>query len=107
MTLMVGTGGAPDAARHGTHRSKSAQSPAQQAEDHGTVCSIDPNREPTMRTGPLQRTGLVLTVVAALAAAPAKGAERYYALIFGSQSSPKRLRDTHTWATFVRVVGEG
>ena len=28
-------------------------------------------------------------------------------MIFGSQSSPKLLRYTHTWATFVRVVGEG
>jgi hypothetical protein len=37
----------------------------------------------------------------------AQAAERYYALIFGSQSSPKLLRYTHTWATFVRVVGEG
>ena len=36
-----------------------------------------------------------------------RGEERYYAMIFGSQSSPKLLRYTHTWATFVRVVGEG
>jgi hypothetical protein len=28
-------------------------------------------------------------------------------MIFGSQSSPKLLRYTHTWATYVRVVGEG
>jgi hypothetical protein len=28
-------------------------------------------------------------------------------LIFGSQSHPKQLRYTHTWATFVKVVGEG
>lgn len=38
---------------------------------------------------------------------PARGGERYYSMIFGSQSSPKLLRYTHTWATFLRVVGEG
>ncbi|MFO0954523.1 MAG: hypothetical protein U0835_25850 [Isosphaeraceae bacterium] len=37
----------------------------------------------------------------------AVGAEYYYALVFGSQSKPKRLRNTHTWATFVKAVGEG
>src|SRR5215467_12861159 len=37
----------------------------------------------------------------------AQGGERYYSMIFGSQSSPKRLQYTHTWATFIRVVGEG
>ncbi|MDR3638580.1 MAG: hypothetical protein P4L84_32545 [Isosphaeraceae bacterium] len=35
------------------------------------------------------------------------GGEDYYVLIFGSQSNPKLLRNTHTWATFVRAVGEG
>jgi hypothetical protein len=33
--------------------------------------------------------------------------EFYYVLIFGSESHPKLLRYTHTWATFVRAVGEG
>lgn len=33
--------------------------------------------------------------------------ELYYVMIFGSQSRPKLFRDTHTWATFVRTVGEG
>jgi hypothetical protein len=45
--------------------------------------------------------------LSALSAGAARGEERYYAMIFGSQSSPKLLRYTHTWATFVRVVGEG
>jgi hypothetical protein len=38
---------------------------------------------------------------------PARAGEYYYAIIFGSQSHPKQLRYTHTWATFIRVVGEG
>jgi hypothetical protein len=37
----------------------------------------------------------------------ARSDEHYYAIIFGSQSSPKRLRYTHTWATFIRAIGEG
>jgi hypothetical protein len=37
----------------------------------------------------------------------ARGGEFYYAMIFGSQTHPKQLRYTHTWATFVRAVGEG
>jgi hypothetical protein len=28
-------------------------------------------------------------------------------MIFGSQSKPKLLQYTHTWATFIRAVGEG
>jgi hypothetical protein len=51
------------------------------------------------------RWAALITVV--LSAGAARGEERYYAMIFGSQSSPKLLRYTHTWATFIRVVGEG
>jgi hypothetical protein len=36
-----------------------------------------------------------------------RAGEFYYLLIFGAQSQPKRLRDCHTWATFVKAVGEG
>src|SRR4051794_40050984 len=49
---------------------------------------------------------LIMTC-AALAPGSARGGERYHLMIFGSQSSPKLLRYTHTWATFIRVVGEG
>jgi len=42
-------------------------------------------------------------------AAPARsvGEERHYVLIFGAEPTPKRIKDCHTWGTFVRVVGEG
>src|SRR6516162_9703573 len=49
----------------------------------------------------------VVMAIAALTPGSAQGGERYYVMIFGSQSSPKLLRYTHTWATFIRVVGEG
>ena len=42
-----------------------------------------------------------------MTAGTAKGDEFYYVMIFGSQSEPKLLQYTHTWATFVRAVGEG
>ena len=52
--------------------------------------------------------GLLLVVGALLACASSSKAEEYYfCMIFGSQSHPKLLRYTHTWATFIRVVGEG
>jgi hypothetical protein len=37
---------------------------------------------------------------------PAVAEERYFVLIFSSESVPKRPRYTHTWATAVRVVGD-
>ncbi|WP_152049408.1 hypothetical protein [Tautonia marina] len=40
-------------------------------------------------------------------ASQADADEQFYVLIFGSQSRPKLLRYTHTWATFVRAEGEG
>jgi hypothetical protein len=49
----------------------------------------------------------VIALSGALSAAEARSQESYYVMIFGSQSSPKLLRHTHTWATFIRVVGEG
>jgi hypothetical protein len=51
--------------------------------------------------------GVVAAIVLSAATSTAGAAERYYVLIFGSQSHPKQLRYTHTWATFVRAVGEG
>lgn len=39
-----------------------------------------------------------------LEAQPAPANERYYAVIFGSQSTPKIPRFTHTWATVVKAT---
>jgi hypothetical protein len=47
--------------------------------------------------------GLAFTTIAS----ETKGDEFYYLMIFGSQSKPKLLQYTHTWATFIRAVGEG
>ncbi len=35
-----------------------------------------------------------------------RAGESYYLLLFGSEDQPKHLRNSHTWATFVRAVGE-
>jgi hypothetical protein len=40
-------------------------------------------------------------------ASTARAGERYYVLIFSSQSTPRLPRYTHTWATFVKACGEG
>ncbi|MFO0911199.1 MAG: hypothetical protein U0794_23150 [Isosphaeraceae bacterium] len=56
----------------------------------------------------LTRRALAVAVCLVVATASEACAEvRYYGLIFGSQSSPKRLKYTHTWATFIRAEGEG
>ena len=57
--------------------------------------------------------GLVLRFVGTLLAfglgtmGSADAGEFYYMIIFGSQSHPKQLRFTHTWATFIKATGEG
>jgi hypothetical protein len=51
--------------------------------------------------------GALLAAVLATTAGAAKADEFYYVMIFGSQSKPKLLQYTHTWATFIRAVGEG
>jgi hypothetical protein len=49
-----------------------------------------------------------LAAVALFWAAPPAGADEYHFLpVFGSQSRPKQLRYTHTWATMIRAVGDG
>jgi hypothetical protein len=53
------------------------------------------------------RAGILTAVVLCGAARESAAAERYYILVFGSESHPKLLRYTHTWATFVKAVGEG
>ena len=49
----------------------------------------------------------LLGLAFAMIASETKGDEFYYAMIFGSQSKPKLLQYTHTWATFIRAVGDG
>lgn len=58
----------------------------------------------------LPRLSKILLVVAffwQIGSPAAYSTEWYYVLVFGSQSDPKLLRYTHTWATFVKATGEG
>ena len=48
-----------------------------------------------------------IAILALTLAAPARAGTFYYAMVFGSDASPKRLRYSHTWATFVKATGEG
>ncbi len=49
----------------------------------------------------------VISLAFGITASETRGDEFYYAMIFGSQSKPKLLQYTHTWATFIRAAGEG
>ena len=42
--------------------------------------------------------------VAQLARLPAPDGERYFVMIFGSESKPKRAKYTHTWGSVIRVT---
>ncbi len=60
-----------------------------------------------MRTRIRSSVVAILGISSAMIASDARGDEFYYVMIFGSQSKPKLLQYTHTWATFIRAVGEG
>ena len=53
------------------------------------------------------RTTFLTLLLLGFCGTSVRAGESYYLLIFGSQSQPKKLRDCHTWATFVKAVGEG
>jgi hypothetical protein len=38
---------------------------------------------------------------------PLRADESYYVIFFGSQSTPRRPKYTHTWGTIVKATGEG
>ena len=52
-----------------------------------------------IRLGPI-----LVGLLVGLAANLAKGGESEYVLIFGAQPTPKRIKYSHTWATFIRVI---
>ena len=55
----------------------------------------------------LRSAAILAFFLLGFSAVSARAEERYFLLIFGSQSSPKTLKRSHTWATFVKAVGEG
>jgi hypothetical protein len=52
------------------------------------------------------RIGAVIGLLLGVTANDVAARESYYVMVFASQSHPKLSRYTHTWATFVRAVGE-
>jgi hypothetical protein len=60
-----------------------------------------------MKPGIWPAVVMLLGLAFAMTGTEARGEEFYYVMIFGSQSQPKLLQYTHTWATFIRAVGEG
>jgi hypothetical protein len=65
--------------------------------------------ESWLRPEDFMRCSLLLPLLLASVgwASVARAEERYFVLIFGSQSTPRLARYTHTWATFVKASGEG
>ena len=55
------------------------------------------------------RLGTILARWLLILGAPGScwGVETHCVFIFGAQPTPKVIKDSHSWATFVRVVGEG
>jgi hypothetical protein len=53
------------------------------------------------------KTVLSLAALLLLFAQTVAAGDLYYLIIWGSDVSPKRLKYTHTWATFIRATGEG
>jgi hypothetical protein len=61
-------------------------------------CSTLAKKPPTPADDIPARAALTMT---------APPGERYFVLVFGSQSTPKQPKYTHTWATVVKVTGCG
>ena len=57
----------------------------------------------------MRQLTILLLLFLALFAAPRRSVanDQFYVVIFGSESDPKHLRLSHTFATFVRATGEG
>src|SRR5260370_6055740 len=65
----------------------------------GAMGVAGPRREPVQAPTPAKESAFEQ-----LWAMPVPANERYYVIVFGSQSSPKRPRLTHTWITGVRAT---
>ena len=61
-----------------------------------------------VRLGPKSWLRYCLTLLVCFGpAGSARAGEKYYVLVFGSQTTPARTNYSHSWATFVRVTWEG
>lgn len=60
-----------------------------------------------MRTATPVRLAAAALLLVIAGSSSARGSEFTYVLVFGSETIPERYQYTHTWATFVRAVGEG
>lgn len=55
----------------------------------------------------MRRLLILILLLSGATVTSAHAGEAYYVLVFGAQNSPLRIKDKHTWATFVRTIGEG
>jgi hypothetical protein len=85
---------------------------APRADRGGIMKAMESCTRPNVRGTPMAQgsrtvAAALLGLSLAMTASETRGDEFYYVIIFGSQSKPKLLQYTHTWATFIRAVGEG
>jgi hypothetical protein len=68
------------------------------------VETVAPGPSPIAAPGTLSAPPPVAVTPGGVVAQPIERADRYFLLVFGSQSNPKRPKYTHTWATIVKAT---
>jgi len=68
------------------------------------VETVAPGPSPIGATGTLSAPPPNVATPSGVLAAPIERPDRYFLLVFGAQSSPKRAKYTHTWATIVKAA---
>jgi hypothetical protein len=74
------------------------------AKEKPGVVTVAPGPSPITTPGTLSAPPPTMAVPNSPALQPGGPKERYFLLVFGSQTTPKRARNTHTWATIVKAT---
>lgn len=82
----------------------SPTAPSTAKEKPSGVVTVAPGPSPIATPGTLSAPPPTMAVPNSPALQPGGPKERYFLLVFGSQPSPKRARNTHTWATIVKAT---
>lgn len=81
----------------------SPTAPSTAKEKPSGVETVAPGPSPIAQPGTLSAPPPTMAVPNSPAVQPGGPQERYFLLVFGSQSTPKRPKYTHTWATIVKA----
>lgn len=94
----------PTPATKPTPDTTSPTAPSTAKEKPSGVETVAPGPSPISAPGTLSAPPPTVAVPNSPALQPGGPKERYFLLVFGSQSNPKRARLTHTWATIVKAT---